>query len=35
MVKAKDNLGEAVVSRLIGRANRGRYFHQEGKDRRQ
>lgn len=33
--KAKDNLGEAVVSRLIGRADRGRYFHQEGKDRRQ
>ena len=26
MVKAKDNLGEAVISRLIGRANRGDTF---------
>lgn len=33
--KAKNILGDAVVSRLIGRADGGRYFCQQGKDRRQ
>ena len=33
--KAGNLLGDAVVSRLIGRADGGRYFCQQGKDRRQ
>lgn len=33
--KAKNILGDAVVSRLTGRADGGRGFHQQGKDRRQ
>ena len=33
--KAKNILGDAVVSRLIGKADGGRYFCQQGKDRRQ
>lgn len=33
--KAKNILGDAVVSRLIGKADGGRFFLQQGKDRRQ
>lgn len=33
--KAKNILGDAVVSRLTGRADGGRYFFQKGSDRRQ
>ena len=35
LTKAVNILGEAVVSRLTGRADGGRHFQQDGKDRRQ